>query len=447
MQERVPGDRPKLVGGTFSFTGISSSAQLQSLCNVLRLSVFMLLSLLLEQSLLANSYVELHYPPAIEAQPLLFSFTSPDVPARQPKSKSLRSSATSGIWSFLTKRTELFLGRSRNSLHVANADNAYARTKSLDPYSTSSASAPASPTTPPRSSRRLSLSLHHGPLRLGDATKSKHNDDATFATILTRVNSAAPLLSTSVGVVFAPPRILSNLADKEGKDPGRKLLGDERVSLSSLLGWEGRESRGRGMAGLLGFVKHQGITLLYAEYVPSKMELVENQNQTGKSSAVSTSTSTRSDNQERESKRNSEVASSSAVADVRDSPTTLIPCDRGRLVSYRYYLWSCSQLQNSRSSQSIQGDRTLGDMIESLCAVEDEGERKCEKVGCCAEKCEHRRMWIHGGLRVTAEVCKGDEKDEEEWVSSGSNLGAIHTWASCAVCKKETERKKMSEGA
>lgn len=425
-------ERPKLVGGTFSFTGISSTAQMQTLGKVLRLSVFMLLSLALEQSLLTNSHVELHYPPLLEAQPLHFSFTSPDVPARQvpAKSKSLRAAAASGIWSFLTKRTEGFLGRSSSAL-VASSSSAYSRTKSLDPYATLTPEAPAAPVAPTRTSRRLSLTLSGA---RPDNSNTKHDEDATFANILARVKSVSPVLSTSTDVNFPAPRVLCNLADKEGKDPGRKLLGDERVSLTSLLGWEGRENRGRGMTGLVGFVRHQGITFLYAEYVPQKETTGE-----GKGTLVSSSFS-RTDNRDNDSKLTSQMASSPSEY----TPATLVPCIRGRLVTYRYYMWSLHS-QNRTSDP----DRSLGEAIESFCAVDDPAEVKCENLPCKADKIEHRRMWIHGGLRITAELRKeetGEGAEQDISSSLASLAGPVFMWASCEVCKKQTERKKMSDG-
>ena len=440
--DSVSEDRPKIVGGTFSFTGLSSSEQLQSLSKVLRLSVYMLLSLLLEQSLLADSNIELHYPPTAEIQPLLFSLTSPEVPTRHKKPHNTRTSAAAGLWSFITRRAEGLLGRSSNSAHAAHTRIPYTRAESLDPGFTNFEGMSLTPR-----SRKLPLSLHPASLRR-ETSRARHaEDDVTFVSILSRVNNASPLLTTSVGVTFPVPRVISDLADKEKRDGGGKLSGDERVSLTSLLGWEGRENRGRAMVGLQGFVKHQGITFLYTEYVPKDITAGKLELQNSKAPAITTPNMCEDGQKD--------------IDHTAISPTTTIPvveqtkhfdtCDRPRLITYQYYRWTCSQQSNRPSSLApqTQSDRSLGEMIESLCVAEGLLQNKCSKPGCASERCKHRRLWIHGGLRISSEV-----QDEVEGEGSGtgvSNLslgsgGAIYMWASCSVCKKETEKKKMADG-
>jgi 1-phosphatidylinositol-3-phosphate 5-kinase len=52
----------RLVGGTFTFKGVNSPSQHQILAKVLRLSIFVHMSLLLEQHVLSISQVQLKFP-------------------------------------------------------------------------------------------------------------------------------------------------------------------------------------------------------------------------------------------------------------------------------------------------------------------------------------------------------------------------------------------------
>jgi 1-phosphatidylinositol-3-phosphate 5-kinase len=192
---------------------------------------------------------------------------------------------------------------------------------------------------------------------------------------------------------------------------------------------------------------------LFAEYVPSKSALPDTQKERESDKQAAEGVEAHLDKRV-DAERDSELDTSGGTGSSKNcTPATLMPCDRGRIVAYRYYVWSTTQIPGYRSGQCLQADRTLGDAIESLCTVEDDREKKCEKEGCTAEKGEHRKLWIHGGVRVMAEVCAkdGEVSEDRDGAPSSSTLsnigGPIVMWASCAVCKKETERKKMSDGA
>ncbi|KAF9032399.1 hypothetical protein BJ165DRAFT_1410851 [Panaeolus papilionaceus] len=121
------------------------------------------------------------------------------------------------------------------------------------------------------------------------------------------INDSRGLLSTSIGVKFSPPRLVVELAQKETEfsaqnppppkspirsrlnsaplQPTRKLKGDERAALTSLIGFGEDERNGSGLerranevqtslegvlSGMRGFVRFQGISVLWSEKVPGQ---------------------------------------------------------------------------------------------------------------------------------------------------------------------------------
>jgi 1-phosphatidylinositol-3-phosphate 5-kinase len=86
---------------------------------------------------------------------------------------------------------------------------------------------------------------------------------------LKQIEEHKDLLSTSAGVAFTPPSLIADLAEKEKMAPNRQLNGDEKAGLSSILGWDGKDGRGKGMTGTLGFVRQQEFSLLYSQHVPA----------------------------------------------------------------------------------------------------------------------------------------------------------------------------------
>ncbi|KAI0738229.1 hypothetical protein C8Q80DRAFT_1292532 [Daedaleopsis nitida] len=384
-------DPLQVVGGTFRLKGLSSNTQYYALCRVLRLAVYTYLSLLLEQDLLSNSHVELHYPkPAI---PHLPSFpTTPERPSHttDAKDKSKRDSGA-GLWSFLSKKTEDLLNRAS---HVAPA---MARRGSLDigqrfPRHTSMPHGPDGGFL----SRRLSLLSTVSSRASEESTESSR---ITWAVAVRRIDSWKDLMSTSPGVVFHPPKFLLAIAEQEAKDPSRRLVGDEKAALTSLLGWQSKESLGRTMVGMRGFVQHQGFTVLYSEHVPG----------TSASALISPPpTPSKSD-------------TSSLESSLR------IACGgfRRKWVHYRYY--RCGE----------HWDESLGEAIIRWCNT---AEDPCYHPDCHFQRGDHDMRWMHGGVQMIATIALPNPGE----ASTSDDL--IRMWQSCATCGKETPKAIMHDG-
>ncbi|KAH8111649.1 hypothetical protein DFH11DRAFT_1792176, partial [Phellopilus nigrolimitatus] len=390
-----------IVGGTFSFAGIASTAQFHTLSKILRLSVYVCLSLLLEQCVLSDSHVHLHFPAVAPALALSYSYSEPN-PQKQGRRPA--KPINNGLWSFFAKKTETLLHR------ATGANTTLSRAKSLEvPPVPSTQPRPADHTPPSRNhSRRISFPLIPTPSHvLSEEELKKLNKENTpiFSSALGRIVASSSVFSSSAGVVFPPPNILSKLAEKEKEDPNRKLLGSEKVSLNSLLGWDGRESRGSGMSGLPGFVRHQSITFLYTESI---------------------------------SQIKRKPSETPVPLSGSGSRLCRIPCERGRWLTYCYFS------RKIDGQECACGDRTLGDFVESLCLSCCSEEWKCEKPGCEKRKADHRSSWLHGGVRISAEVC---DTGESEGQIEQEIADAVYMWESCDICKKSTERKTMTDGS
>ncbi|KAI0354500.1 hypothetical protein OH77DRAFT_1426094 [Trametes cingulata] len=390
-------DPLQVVGGTFWLKGITSLPQYIALCRVLRLCVYTYLALLLEQDLLANSHVELHYPKAATIPslpsfpPVERSSSTPDV-----KDKSKRDSG-SGLWSFLSKKTEDLIQR------ATNVAPAVVRRGSLElPLSQKFSRHTSLPHRPDGGfiPRRLSL-LSTVSSRLSQEDTGE-GMQTPYTTGVRRIDSWKDLLSTTPGVVFSPPRFLLDIAEEERKDPARRLAGDEKAALTSLLGWQGKESLVRGMVGMSGFVRHQGFSVLYSEHVP------------GTSSLVSPPPTP-----------NQSTGASSAEAHF----PLRIACGghRRKWIHYRYY-------QRGR-----RWDETLGEAIVRWCLTAEE---PCVHPECHFQHMEHDMRWIHGGVRLLATVSVPSSGE-----SSKSSLDeSVYMWHSCAICGKESTKEVMHDG-
>ncbi|THG96522.1 hypothetical protein EW026_g5324 [Hermanssonia centrifuga] len=105
-------DTLQIVGGTFSFRGVLSEAQHAALTKVLRLSIYVYLSNILEQSLLSNSHVPLRFPkpsmsPTTQAGPMSRALSTSHVGSKHHKRDS-----QSGLWAFFSRKKETLLQRS-----------------------------------------------------------------------------------------------------------------------------------------------------------------------------------------------------------------------------------------------------------------------------------------------------------------------------------------------
>ena len=208
-----------------------------------------------------------------------------------------------------------------------------------------------------------------------------------FEATLRRVEDSVSLLSTSTGVRFKPPKILVDLAEKEKMTQSRLLLmADERIALSSLLGWDGKDAEGRGMSGILGFVRYQSLSVLHSQHIPPLP--LEGSSALTISSTLST--------------------------------TGLSKCGKSYWMTYCYY---------------STGDKLLGDMINDLARNVN---LPCERPGCLFTRGQHESRIIHGGTRIVIRT-NGDVVED-----SADNL--IQMWQSCAVCEARTPRTNMHDG-
>ncbi|KAF7355623.1 hypothetical protein MSAN_01479600 [Mycena sanguinolenta] len=421
----------KLVGGTFAFKGVTSPLQYHALSKALRISIYMHLSLLLEQHFLANSSVQLQFPrpkPRVSA----VSYAPPPLPSTQSAQPELtpraRHSKTflPGILSFFSKknapmhRTNSMSSRSGMSLDLGSRD----------------ITAPAVPRLSDDGSRIRRFSFLGAAadsfLKPSPAPSPPPENTATFIALLARLSVAAPSLSSSATVRFAPPALIADLAAKEAAHPGRRLLGDEKVGLLSILGWgeqrEGERGReGKAMVGARGFARMQELSVLLSRHVPASPSVP----------APEASTSTLGAGEEHR---------------------VFGPCDRPCWATYQYY---------SRSGEEG-GDSSLGEMVRRLC---ESAEKPCARPGCTFAQGEHVMRLVHGGVRVAIAVREvedeeGEEEsketEEKEIKAGGEKDGAkgstlstaatpedgerIYMWLSCAVCKKRTAKTEMNDG-
>ncbi|TBU43722.1 hypothetical protein BD309DRAFT_959936 [Dichomitus squalens] len=386
-------DPLQVVGGTFVLKGLNALPQYHAVCRILRLAVFTYLSLLLEQDLLSNSHVELHYPkvtiPNLPTFPLTVerASSSPNV-----KEKPRRDSGP-GLWSFLSKKTEDLLHRATNAAPVI------ARRGSVDlSFGAKFQRATSLPHGPDGGflSRRLSLL---STVASRTSQDSKDPQTTIFATLVERLDLWKDLLSTSPGVVFYLPDFLVSIVERESKDPGRKLLGDEKAALTSLLGWQGKETSSQGMTGVSGFVRHQGITVLYSEHIPGTSTLLS-----------SPPTPSKSDN---------------ASVELQTPPR--LPCwgQRRKWINYRYY-------QRGRH-----WDESLGEAIVRWCET---AEDPCRHPECQFQRGEHDMRWIHGGVRLLATVSPPTSGD------ASTSDDSVRMWVGCGICGKESSKEVMHDG-
>ncbi|KAF9456920.1 hypothetical protein BDZ94DRAFT_1326638 [Collybia nuda] len=385
----------KVIGGTFTFKGVNSVVQHQILFKVLRISIYIHLSLVLEQHLLSDANVPLLFPrpkfpsPSTSApgRPSMERTTSADT-----KTKKHNSFLPSSILSFFTNNMS---HRSSTIMPILG------RGGSLD-LGIPATRQPRQEERTPRSSieagvgrlRRFSIMGDRRP-SLRSSAGSSSDTRTSFSDILKHIQDGAGLMSTSPGVSFSPPTLIVDLAEKEQAKPSRRLKGDEKYGLGSLLGWEGKDPR-TGMSGTRGFLQQQGLSVLCSSHVPRIP------NETDK------------------------------------VPTTLAPlstdagkailfavCERPTWRTYQYY------------SDDPNGDGTLGETIVDFAARAD---NPCDQPGCTYKHHQHELRLIHDGILVTIKVTKfGADKPSLE-------DNRIDVWESCGLCDSESKRHEMSDG-
>jgi 1-phosphatidylinositol-3-phosphate 5-kinase len=390
----------KIVGGNFLLKGIASPAQHVAICKVLRLSIYIYLSVIIEQHLFSDSHVKLNIPkvrPRPAPLPVQDSSDRPRSPraAERPPDRTPQG----GVWGFLSKKTGGLLKRAtsltrRNSLDVGKTTKDAPR-RSVD--------------SPHPRSRRFSFLADTLPWQTKAAKETEEQTkDHPFRTIVTRIEGFQDLFSTTVGTHFPPPSLLRSLAEKEDTDPTRRLNPDELMRLRCLLGWEGRDAQGKGMVGARGFVRQQEFCILYSEHVLS--------------AAVSRAPSVASTSSE----ASTVTSPPSSLASTPEQPSPVpIPTlcgGRRRWMRFRYY------------SREDGADKTLGGMITRMAAT---AEDKCGNAGCQSKRGQHELRFIHGGTRVIVNINPLEEVVDEE---------RIDMWQSCVECSLKTETVKMSDG-
>lgn len=264
--------------------------------------------------------------------------------------------------------------------------------------------APQSPQRP----RRFSFISDYRPSFLqaspddGREEFKEHAADRPVSQALAAVEKARSYLSTSPDVSFGPPGILAKLASREKSEQHRRLGGDDKAALNSLLGWDSKRLRQQGSAGTMelvntaGFVRHQSFSVLYSEYV----------SQTQPVSRPST-------------------PSTSSPAPPESEPRMILCGKRRRWVTFRYY---CHD----------QADECLGEAIVRLCSHADD---PCDNPDCRSKRGDHELRFIHAGIRITllieGEAAPVSPEDEEE---------LPEMWVSCRACKKESSKVHMRDG-
>lgn len=304
------------MGGSFRFQGLTSVREYRALVEVLSIAVYCVTSLILELGLFQNSGVELHLP----EEPVVHTThaRSPSPPTHngrhreRAKFKALK--AKDGIWSYLTKQSETILGR--------------VRTISQD----SSSQRPLS-----------ALST------ITDTETNKEQAMPPFSAEVKSVNEAAGVLSTTPGLTFPPPVLLTELAEKEAQTGHSDVTASQNTGLRSILGW----SVDRKLAGPNAFLRHQCITTLYSEYVPVESTQPNEENDGGQSTVSWT------------------------------------PCVPRKWRTYQYY------------STDHSNDYCLGEFIIKKC---EDASKPCNVPNCKFTGEFHQMRWVTGRTRIIAKL-------------------------------------------
>jgi len=389
-----------IVGGNFFLKGVTSAAQHAALCKVLRLSIYIYLSVVIEQHLFSDSHVKLNIPksrPRPAPLPIKQSSDHPRIPHTDERSSD--RGPQPGVWGFLSKKTEGLFNRAtglarRNTLDIGRTVRDTPR-RSMD--------------TPHPRSRRFSFLADSLPWQAKVAKETEqHAKNHPFRATVTRIEGFQDLLSTTTGIQFPPPSLLRSLAEKEDSDPTRRLNPDERIRLHYLLGWEGRDAQGTGMVGIRGFVRQQEFCILYSEHVlPTSATREPSVTSTISEAPTANSTSS---------------SLTSVPEQLPPAPVPMLCGGRRRWMRFRYY------------SREGGADKTLGGMIMRMATT---AEDQCGNAGCQSKRSQHELRLIHTGTRVTVNINPLEEVVDGE---------RIDMWQSCVECSAKTGTVKMSDG-
>ncbi|KAG8928069.1 hypothetical protein FRC02_007402 [Tulasnella sp. 418] len=559
LQDSAP-PKVKVVGGNFILKGVYSVDDHLSLAKVLRIGIYALLSIQLELNLHRDCHVPLIYPPPPPAilkkpRPRSPSPTKPSSPPpdelETPRNKSFGGGATTSIWNFIAKKTSGIM----RPLHIGPTSTHqpapilphFPATESLGVRVMADGSKPTPPTPTPLTAHfpgsvgshhgRTSLDIvrtfsHHLRLTTSDDLVHKHprpnqaKEDATlmmFSSAVAKITNDQAVLSTSPGIKFPPPSLIRRLAEREASSSTKskfRLTGDEKAGLTSILGWHdpSEHKNGNGEVPNTGividtgmFIKHQRLTVLYAEHVPAADEpavkdlLAGNANGSVKSkekgkekegsggtsevsgtdSTIRTEESVSGDVVPARSatpphpKLASSTSSSSSfhIQQQQAIPPSQLPplppptkptkpCITAHWRTYSYY--SQNQLP---SSASITPDMSLGKFVETTIGSsvlylatpkkdeetdekdEDDDGEDVEVIlpACNRPGCGKKRL-EHGFNWIHAGVkvtARIEEVDHfpEEEEQADSEDEEIWMWNGCKVCGEKSEKRGMSDGS
>jgi len=444
----------RLVGGTFTLKGVNSALQHQLLSKVLKLAIYIHFSLILEQNILSDSSVHLTLTrsKAPRTSPSTPTMTTTDTNPEGVNFRTRYSILPSSFTNFLSKHNLRYRG-------AETVDEVGNKASTDLPSVPSQQVAEASHTKTSQETpheghfsgrlRRLSLI---GEKRLS-FLKGHHRESSRerkdlirphpFANALKRVEDSRGHLSTSVGVKISLPKIMTNLAEKErtivtrseavDQKPVQRLKADEKAALLSLLGWDGKDAEGRGMSGILGFLRQQEISVLISHH---PVILIEAQQRTP-SVSVSSSVSGFSTIQSTSTFSRTGEASSTIVD---PSQTKFRPCGKPSWVTYLYY--SCSSGE----------DFLLGDWVMDIAK---QRHNPCSaKPGCGLTEGQHEKRIIHDDVRIVVRVADSDYAGEKSGDMEKQPVALkeveenqIFVWESCGICAAKTSHKLMSAGS
>lgn len=390
-----------ITGGTFTLKSTPSEHDLKSILCTLRLSLYVYLSLILEQSLLHDCHVTLQYPPpkpVTTSSPLSVPAELAAIPEETPRAVRTHNSTISrsgaSIWSFISRKTGSIIHRVSGSSQNRHPDGHFEE---------------AGPNKDVQPSSHLSghgTITHHG-VDLHDSTSPLISDTfereqtGTFTATVHRLRESTCILSTSLEVRFPPPSLFRQLVSREEEqrssqaissvgsstsssissttltmNSSLKLTGIERAGLASIIGWEGRESRGKGMYGIKGFIRQQNLTLLYRKHVPT------------------------------------------------ESFSRL--CGKPSYITYRYY---------SQNTENTAYDFTLGQLVENVCDKEVLA-KQCPVEHCEGLMKDHVHSWTCDDVMIEGRLHQNEDQDTE----IANNIVA---WQSCHVCQQETSHQML----
>ncbi|KAF8625461.1 hypothetical protein AX17_006862 [Amanita inopinata Kibby_2008] len=374
------GTQLHIVGGTLILKGATSPAQHSSLIQVLQVAIYLHLSLVLEQHLLADSNVRLQYPRPNLPTPSPSENLQTVKSNTETKEKSRGSIFPSGFFSFLSKRALSHRSTTVSPIigHGGSLDLGF----NLPPRMFGDESPRSSLDGIGRRLRRISL-RGGSPSRV---RKVLDDPNRPYSSACSRVEESKKYFSTSFDISFRPPEVLVNIARQEKIDPGRRLRGKEKCALTTLLGWDSKESYGKGMSGLLGFARQQSFSVLVSLHLRHGTPTVDEQLP-------------------------------------KPFRTT---CARPRLITYWYY------------AKGHRRDLTVGEMLNELSSTFP---LQCDEPGCQYKCGQHQIRFMHD--TVCIEVSFDYNIDE----SPHGGDGAITMWETCAICGVRSTSREMSDGA